>query len=175
MIRKSRTPRKATLLIGLGAAGLLCLAPIARAEKNHEGRGESHESAAEDEFPLAQAPAAVQQTMRRVAGAAVPDELDRESEHGLVVYQGEYLVGGVEYSMKVAESGELLEVRKDVAAAQLPAAVRTAVDKAFAGASIKKAREVFLKGATTVSQYELKLSGGAKKRIKVRPSGEIVG
>jgi hypothetical protein len=161
MIRRSKI-----VLLSLGAAALLCVASVARAEKP--------EATEEDEFPFAQAPAAVQDTMRRVAGSAVPDELDKEVENGVVVYQGEYRSGSSENSIKVAENGDLLEVKKEVTAAQLPSAVRATVDKALAGGSIKKAREVYLKGAKTPGYYEVKLAGAHQKRIKVRPTGEVV-
>jgi hypothetical protein len=160
MIRRSKI-----VAMSLGAAALLCVASVARAEP---------EANEEDEFPFAQAPAAVQDTMRRVAGKAVPDELDKEVENGVVVYQGEYRTGSGENSMKVAENGDLLEVKKEVAAAQLPAAVRATVGKTFAGASIKKAREVYIKGDPKPGYYEVRVGGAQKKRIKVRPTGEVV-
>jgi len=160
MMRKSKT-----VIFTLCAAAFLYCAGAARAEKEEND---------EEEFAFARAPAAVQDTMRRVAGSAVPDELDKGVENGVVVYQGEYRTGAGENSIKVAENGDLLEVKKEVAASKLPDAVKASVGKAFAGASIKKAREVYLKGATTPGYYDVRLAGTQKKRIKVRPTGEIV-
>jgi hypothetical protein len=168
MIRRSKIA-----IVSLGALALLGSVTAARAQP--PAHDQANEGAEEDEFPFSKAPAAVQDTMRRVAGSAVPDELDKEVENGMVVYQGEYRNGSSESSIKVAENGELLEVKKEVAAAHLPAAVKATVDKVFAGASIKKAREVYLKGAATPGYYEVKMAGTQKKRIKVRPTGEVIG
>ena len=130
----------------------------------------------EDEVPLSQLPTAVQDTMRRVAGAAMPDEFDKTIENGTVVYQGEYRTASGENSMKVAASGELLEVRKEVAVGELPHAVGAAVAKRFAPtAKIKKAGGIYLKGAADLAYYEIKVAVGTTSRhLKVRPTGEIV-
>lgn len=130
----------------------------------------------EDEVPLAQLPTAVQETMKRVAGAATPDEFDKIVENGVLVYQGEYRTATGENSIKVAASGELLEVRKEVAVNQLPAAVGTAIAKKYAPtAKIKKAGGIYLKGASDLAYYEVKVVvGSASRHVKVRPTGEIV-
>jgi hypothetical protein len=112
MIRKTMIAAAATAF-----ATLLAGVSVVWAEQPNE----------EDEVPLAQLPTAVQETMKRVAGAAMPDEFDKTVENGALVYQGEYRTATGENSIKVAASGELLEVRKEIAVNQLPAAVGAAI------------------------------------------------
>ncbi|MEA2697261.1 MAG: hypothetical protein QOI66_1532 [Myxococcales bacterium] len=161
--------RKSTIAVATAAAAfatLLAGVSEAWAEQPNE----------EDEVPLAQLPTAVQETMRRVAGAALPDEFDKTVENGALVYQGEYRTATGENSIKVAASGELLEVRKEMAVTNLPAAVGAAIAKKYTPtARIKKAGGVYLKGASELAYYDVKVVvGSASRRIKVRPTGEIV-
>ncbi len=161
MIRKTMIAAAATAF-----ATLLAGVSVVWAEQPNE----------EDEVPLAQLPTAVQETMKRVAGAAMPDEFDKTVENGVLVYQGEYRTATGENSIKVAASGELLEVRKEVAVNHLPAAVGAAVAKKYAPtARIKNVRGVYLKGASGLAYYDVKVAVcSASRHVKVRPTGEIV-
>ncbi len=158
--------RRSMIAAATAVAMLLVGASVLRAQQPGE----------EDEVPLSQLPTAVQDTMKRVAGTATPDEFDKTVENGAVVYQGEYRTASGENSIKVAENGDLLEVRKEVAVNTLPPAVGAAIAKRFApAAKIKKAGGVYLKGAADLAYYDVKVAVGATKRhIKVRPTGEIV-
>lgn len=158
--------RRSMIAAAAAATTLLVGASGLRAEQPRE----------EDEVPLSQLPTSVQGTMKRVAGAATPDEFDKTVENGVVVYQGEYRNATGENSIRVAESGELLEVRKEVAVSTLPPAVGAAVAKRFTStAKIRKVGGVYLKGAADLAYYDVKVAVGAtSRRIKVRPTGEIV-
>jgi hypothetical protein len=165
MVRKSMIVAAAASSLAILLAG----APFASAEQPNEN-GE------EDEVALSELPTAAQETMRRVAGAAMPNEFDKTVENGVVVYQGEYRTATGENSIKVTATGELLEVRKEVAVTTLPPAVGAAIAKKYTPtAKIKKAAGVHLKGAAELSYYDVKVAvGSGSRHIKVRPTGEIV-
>ncbi len=129
----------------------------------------------EVKIAFAQAPAAVQETIKRNITGAPPAQLEQETENGGVVYEAEYKVGGLKTSLSVAANGDLLEVEKEVPIDQLPAAVRAALERAHPGAKLKKAEAIYEKGAAVVTLYEVKLTvGGQKLEVKVKPSGELV-
>src|SRR6266403_1565995 len=123
--RRIAMKRRSMIAAATAVAMLLVGASVLRAQQPGE----------EDEVPLSQLPTAVQDTMKRVAGTATPDEFDKTVENGAVVYQGEYRTASGENSIKVAENGDLLEVRKEVAVNTLPPAVGAAIAKRFAPAA----------------------------------------
>lgn len=145
------------------AVCLLCLGSVAGASET------------EVEVNFESAPAAVQQSVKKLLGLAVPKTLDKETENGVDVYEAEFQADGAKQSLSVAANGEILELEKAVDVAQLPATVVAAVKKARPGCTFKKAESVQLKAAPDISFFEVKiLLGGKKEEIKVKPSGQIV-
>ena len=71
----------------------------------------------------------------------VPDEVEREEEDGVVVYEIEGLNGEDEVSVEIAESGEVLELESELglsAVPGLPEAVQEALSTTAAGAVIQE-------------------------------------
>src|SRR5438874_6217833 len=68
----------------------------------------------------------------------------KETTDGKVVYDLEFTYKGRKYEMDIKEDGTVLEIEKEVAAKDLPAAVTQALKAKFASETIKEAMEVNL-------------------------------
>lgn len=122
----------------------------------------------EETIAFADAPAAVQKAVEAYFGQGKVQRLEVEKENGVLVYEAEIKIDGVEHSIEVSADGELLEVEHDVAPDALPAAVRAALDKKFPGAAIDEAE------AIQKFYYEVEIIvDGKKKEVTISPTGKI--
>ncbi len=123
----------------------------------------------EEEVSLDQVPAKVRATLLKLAGDAKITEVERETHHGITTYEAEWEVNGLETEVELTASGEVIEIEKEVAAADVPAAVRALAAKKFpAGTKIEYER-------ITMHVYEIEgMVGGKEKELVVSPSGRIL-
>ncbi len=123
----------------------------------------------EEEVSLDQVPAKVRATLLKLAHGATIDEVERETEGGITTYEAEWEVNGLETEVELTSNGEVIEIEKEVAAADVPAAVRALAAKKFpAGTKIEYER-------ITVHVYEIEgMVGGMEKELIVSPSGRIL-
>src|SRR5438552_18289494 len=77
----------------------------------------------------------------RFPGAQVTS-VEREKEHGDVVYDYELRQNGGKYEMDVKEDGTVLEVEKQLAGQDVPDVVTRAVREKYPRASVKEVMEV---------------------------------
>jgi hypothetical protein len=69
---------------------------------------EDEDEAGEVKIALTDAPDAVQATIKKEAGAGQIKEIEKETEHGRVVYEAEVVTNGKTEEITVAEDGKLL-------------------------------------------------------------------
>ena len=105
---------------------------------------------------------------KRFPGAEVRS-VEREIEHGNVVYDFELTQNGRKYETDVKEDGTLLETEIQVASADVPPAVTRAVRARYPGATIK---EVMVVNKVVANQekpdhYEVTLTTAAGKEKEV--------
>ena len=73
--------------------------------------GIEHES--EEEITLEQCPAPVKATIMKEAKGGKIEEIEKEVENGVLLYEAEILIDGKEIEIKVAPDGKLLEKEVD--------------------------------------------------------------
>ncbi|HKQ49734.1 MAG TPA: PepSY-like domain-containing protein [Phycisphaerae bacterium] len=124
----------------------------------------------DEKVPLDQVPAAARRALEMQAGGAKFTEIEREVEHGVTVYEAEWMDHGTEHEASVSADGELLEVEENVPMDKAPAAVREAIGKHF-GAGTKVVIE-----KTTVVYYEVEAKvDGKEKELYFSPTGRLHG
>ena len=128
--------------------------------------------AAEDEkIELDKAPVAVQAAVKKAVGDGKLAALIKESEDGKTVYEAEFAIGDKDHSVKIAESGEVLEEEAEVALDALPAAVLAGVKTKYADGKVEDATMVKAGGKTS---YELTVKVGETEHdLIVDASGAI--
>jgi uncharacterized membrane protein YkoI len=135
------------------------------AEEGDDDNGEEDE--AEVEVAWDQIPKAVQDGLAAVLGGAAPDELTRELEGGVTVYEAEYELNGSEYSVEVSENGDVLESEVEIAPSSLPSAILERLAQSAPDAEIEEVELV------TVSFYEVELtSQGKTHEVKMLANGQ---
>jgi uncharacterized membrane protein YkoI len=103
----------------------------------------------------------VPKKVRDAVEARFPDakvsSVEKETEDGKVVYDIELKHKGKKYEMDIQEDGTVLEIEKEVAAKDLPKAVKAAVNAKYPGAKLKDIMEVNkVKGTKeTPDHYEI--------------------
>lgn len=97
---------------------------------------------------------------------------EKETEDGKVVYDIELKSQGKKYEMDIQENGTIVEIEKEVAAKNLPEAVKKALEAKYPKATIKEIMEVNkVKGKTeTPDHYEVVLVTAEKKEVEVEVS-----
>ena len=128
--------------------------------------------AGEDKISLDAAPAAVQASIKKVVGAGKMGDVTKESEDGKTVYEAEFTLDKAEHSVKVSESGDVLEEETELDAPALPAAVTDAIKAKFATGKIEDASLVKAGGKTF---YEVGVEvGDEDHEIKIDAAGKII-
>jgi hypothetical protein len=112
----------------------------------------------------------------RLPGASV-NSVEKEKEHGKLVYDLELTQNGRKYEMDVVDDGTVLQIEKEVALSNVPAAVTKAVQAKYPHATIKEVMEVSdVKGATEhADHYEVVVvDAGKKEELTVALDGSSV-
>ena len=119
------------------------------------------------------APGPVLATLNKMLGQALPKNLEKETKNGAVVYTAKFKADGHKRSVRVAENGEILRTQTTLSEAEVPEAVRKAVNARYAKAEIKECKAVFLKNAQQPTFYKVELGGKLKKtKLKLDPKGQ---
>ncbi|MBK6911013.1 MAG: PepSY-like domain-containing protein [bacterium] len=117
-------------------------------------------------------PMAVTQSLQMAFPGAVITEVSKENENNVQVYDIETRDGMIERDLIFGLDGTLLEVGEHIPAADLPAAVRDATNKAFPGGSITEAERKTIGGTM---RYDVTVqSGGASHELYFSPAGAIL-
>ncbi len=123
----------------------------------------------EEEMSLSQVPAQVREALLKLAAGAKITEVEREREHGMIFYEAEWEVDGRETEAKVTASGDLVEMEEEVAAGDVPAAVRAVVAKKFPNGAKVEYEKI------TLHFYEVEGKvAGVEREILVSPAGKIL-
>ena len=126
-------------------------------------------AAAEKKLKLADAPAAVQATVRKETRNAQLVGLSSEVEHGQTMYELETKVNGRGRDLMIAADGSVTSVEEEVALDAIPAPAKAALQAKAAGGKIVKVEAVTEKG---VLKYEAALNrNGKKSEYTVNPDG----
>jgi len=151
------------LVLGLGMLGAAACAPETCAP---EAGGD------EKEVALDQVPAPVRATILKEAGTNTIDEIEKETENGVTMYEAEWKVDGKEVEIKVTPDGKIVAREKEVTIDQVPDAARKTILKEAAGNKIEEIEEETKNGVTT---YEAEWHEGDKEiEIKVAADGKLL-
>ncbi|MBN2490080.1 MAG: PepSY-like domain-containing protein [Planctomycetes bacterium] len=124
----------------------------------------------EKKIALEEAPPAVQAAIRKVVGEHPIKEVLCETHGGIMAYEAEYEVDGLEHSVTCAASGEVTELELGIPIGSLPPAVRSAVDARFPGATLKEVNRV------QVFFYEVEgMKDGKTFEVNVCATGRMPG
>lgn len=109
---------------------------------------------------------------------AVISKVTKEKEKGLVVYDIEFRQGGQKLEADIAADGRIQNWEQEVAAADLPAAVRQSVDKRYPQAALKEAMKIttVTSGHESLEGYEVVLQPKGRRAVEmtIAPDGRIV-
>jgi uncharacterized membrane protein YkoI len=108
---------------------LALTALIAACASNKEGK-EEEES---ERLSLSQMPGPARATAEKMTAGGTVEKIDRENEHGKVVYDVEANVGGQHVEYTITEDGTILGTETQTTFDALPEPVRAAATKYFGG------------------------------------------
>lgn len=129
--------------------------------------------AKKQEIAARSAPAPVLATLNKVLGQALPKNIEKDKKDGVVLYTAKFKADGHKRSVQIAENGEVVRTQTNLTEAELPEAVRKAVNARYAKAEIKKCKAVFVKNAQQPTFYKIELGGKLKKtKLKLDPQGQ---
>ena len=145
---------------GCGILGSLTLAAWAN--------GKEHEQD-EEKLTMEQLPPRVKEAVQKLVGTDPIEEIEKEREHGIVVYEVEWTVNGKGREAEFTADGDLLELEEEVNADEVPAAVKQAAAKALGKTlAVKFERK-------TIILYEAEAKVDGKEReVLVFPTGKLV-
>jgi uncharacterized membrane protein YkoI len=146
-------------LAASAVAGLVLLAAVRADEKT--------EKISPDKLPQK----VMDAVKTRFPGAEITS-VEKETTDGKVVYDIELKHKGRKYEMDIQEDGTILEIEKEVAVKDLPAAVTKALEAKYPKSTIKEVMEVNLvKGKEEKpDHYEVVLVTADKKELEVTVS-----
>ena len=157
------------LMVAILALGLAVTTVVrAASEKEQEAKKET----AAQKVALADLPAAVRATIDREMPGADIKTIEKEEEHGKVVYDVEAKLKGKNVEMDIASDGKVLTREESVPFASLPAAARVAAEKYFGGTKDLEASKEIENGKTF---YEVEgKKDGQKAALKFTEDGKQV-
>lgn len=118
-------------------------------------------------------PAVVRKTVQEQSRGAIIKGYSVDVEHGRKVYEAEMVLDGHSKDIEIAQDGTLNEIEEEIAWAQLPARVRTALSVKAAASRIVKV-EALTKGGKLVAYEAATMTGSRKGEIQVGPQGEAL-
>jgi hypothetical protein len=102
----------------------------------------------------------------------------KETEGGAVVYDLEFTSEGRKCEMDIKEDGTIVNIEREIAAKDLPEAVRKAVEKKYPKSTLKEIMEVMeVKDKKEVLEgYEVVIETAEKKKVELMlaPDGKIL-
>ena len=125
----------------------------------------------EEKIALDKVPAAVKEAVKKKFPKAEMKEAAKEVENGKTVYEISIKDGETAIDVSLSDEGKILAIEKEMAVADLPAAVKDAVKTKYAEGMITKAEEITKE--ETVS-YEVIVKNGDKNReLGIDAKGKI--
>lgn len=115
-------------------------------------------------------PAAIESAFKAAYPTATINHVSKEKENGQDIYEIESIDHGLHRDLNYKSDGTVIEVEEEVAEADFPAAVATAIKTRYPKATIVK-REKLIKNGTT--NYEVALKGGPGE-VVLTPDGKWV-
>lgn len=133
---------------------------------------------AQDKLDLDKIPKAVMDALKAKFPNPVIHKWTKETEAGHVIYDIEFKQAGRKCEADIREDGTIQNYEKEVAAKDLPAAVKAAVDKKYPRATLKDIMEITeVKGKEEkLEGYEIVLETADKKEVEVTvaPDGKLL-
>lgn len=117
-----------------------------------------------------QLPASVTAAFKQAYPKATIRGTAKETENGKTVYEVESVENGKARDLMYAADGAVLEIEEEMNPADLPAPVTASLEKLYPRATVAVA-EKLTKG--TEIQYELQITGAAKKSVSFKPDGTV--
>jgi uncharacterized membrane protein YkoI len=128
--------------------------------------------ASERKIALRDTPPAVQKAIKENIGGGTLRGVATEVEKGKTLYEAELKVDGHSKDITFDEQGTIVSVEEEVPLDQIPAAARTAIEKAAGTGKVAEVEKVTEGGKTF---YEAQVNKGGKKfEVKVDASGVAV-
>lgn len=127
----------------------------------------------EQRLKMADLPPAVQKTVREVSKGATIRGFAKEAEHGKTEYEVEMTVNSHGKDITMDSTGAVLEIEEEVQMNSIPAAARSAIEKAAASGKVLKVESVTQGGA--IKAYEAAVrKAGKKSEVRVDSQGSPV-
>ncbi len=147
----------------VGVAGLVAGCRAMKSEKEEKSEA--------TRVSLSQLSSPARATVQRVTSGGKVDKIDKEIEHGKVVYDVEATVGGKHVEYSIADSdGAVLGTETSIEFAELPQPVRLAAEKYFGTSTGLKAMKGDEEGKT---HYEVEgKKNGKTAEVTFDPSGK---
>jgi hypothetical protein len=153
---------------------LLCL--VAGCKKQTE-KAET-ESMTKEDVKLAEIPQVVMDTLKAKFPEAEIEKWTQEKEGDIVVYDIEFRQQGQKFEADIKEDGSIHNWEKQIAAEELPEAVKQTVEKTYPGASLKEIMMItaVAEGQDALEGYEIVLdtAEGKEVEITVAPDGTVL-
>jgi hypothetical protein len=129
-------------------------------------------AASEKPVKITDLPPAVRQSVDKETKGATLRGLSRETEKGRVYYEAETTVDGRNRDILFNESGNVVEIEEQVSLENVPAGVRTAIEKYAAGGKVLNVESVTRDNTTS---YEAQVQkAGKKSEVKVSSEGTVL-
>jgi hypothetical protein len=139
---------------------LLCLAALAPGREDKEVKLKS-----------ADVPAAVSQAVIKQYPKAKVSGWSKELEDGKTTYEASVTEGPSKRDVVFAEDGSLVAIEEAIQVSDLPAAVKSAIQSRYPGASVRKVERI---SHVDQLQYEVALAKAPKKEVLLTPAGKII-
>ncbi|MCI0463991.1 MAG: PepSY-like domain-containing protein [Gemmataceae bacterium] len=163
-----RLPWVASGLLVVVLAGLLLVGSGARAQDKKD----------KDKLDLDKIPKAVMDALKAKFPKAEIRKWTKEKEGDDIVYDIEFSQAGRKYEADIKENGTYINYEKEIAAKDLPKAVRKAVDTRYPKATLKEVMEItaVMGKAEKLEGYEIVLTTSDKREVEVTvaPDGKIL-
>jgi uncharacterized membrane protein YkoI len=147
----------------VAVAALVLLVAGGRADDKDKDKAKA------EKVPLDKVPKKVMDAIKARFPKADITSVEKETEEGKVVYDIELKSEGRKYEMDIQEDGTVIEIEKEVAAKDVPEAVKKAIEAKYPKSTVKDVMEVNkVKGKEEKpDHYEVTLETADKKTIEV--------
>lgn len=116
---------------------------------------------------------AIEAAFRKAYPDATIKHVSKEKENGREQYEVESIDHGKARDLIYLADGKMIEMEEELPAAELPAAVASAVKAKYPAATITKSEKLTITEGTVI-QYELALRGAPVKSVTLTPEGHFV-
>ena len=142
------------ILVMALVAGLSTAAAAQAQKKEKEKDEEGHEQS----ITRKEMPAAVLAAFAKAYPKANIIGYSKETENNQTTYEIESMEGQLHRDVTYMDDGKLVSVEESIEVAEIPAAVKAAIDKKFPGGKITRAEKV-TKGSAIAYEFEIEFKG----------------